>query len=133
MKFAGLILLMVFSSLIFIGCPDNEVIIADCTDGWHPCNDDQSECCPDTTSHDFIWEIHSLGNSWSVINDIEIVDENDIWVVGWISIIETDSSYTGSRRNNYNLAHWNGLDWSFELVLGPFELYNIDFISENNI
>ncbi|MFQ6605929.1 MAG: hypothetical protein ACE5D8_10345, partial [Fidelibacterota bacterium] len=42
----------------------------------------------DTTSHNFTWEIDTLGNYGSYLNDVAIIDENNIWVVG---NIETDS------------------------------------------
>ncbi|NOZ75489.1 MAG: hypothetical protein GXO90_08985, partial [FCB group bacterium] len=55
----------------------------------------------DTTSHNFIWEIDTLGNYGSYLNDVAIVDENNIWVVGYIT---TDTA-------TYNAAHWNGSEW----------------------
>ncbi|NOZ75676.1 MAG: hypothetical protein GXO90_09970, partial [FCB group bacterium] len=66
----------------------------------------------DTTSHNFVWEIDTLGSYGSYLNDVAIVparppgegaggDENNIWVVG---NIETDSG-------EYNAARWNGTDW----------------------
>jgi hypothetical protein len=57
----------------------------------------------DTTSHNFTWEIDTLGEYGSYLNDVWIVDENDIWVVGEII---TDSGW-------YNLAKWDGLNWSW--------------------
>ena len=54
----------------------------------------------DTTSHNFTWEIYTLGNG-GTLRDVWIVDENDIWVVGDII---TDSM-------EYNMAHWNGIKW----------------------
>ncbi len=55
----------------------------------------------DTTSHDFTWTIDTLGNYGSYLNDVAIIDENNIWVVG---NIETDSG-------SYNAAHWDGEQW----------------------
>jgi len=52
----------------------------------------------DTTSHNFIWEIDTLGIGGSYLNDVAIIDENNIWVVG---NIETDTA-------TYNAAHWDG-------------------------
>ncbi|MBT4383064.1 MAG: hypothetical protein HOD28_05600 [Candidatus Marinimicrobia bacterium] len=78
----------------------------------------------DTTSHNFTWEIDTLGEYGSYLNDVWIVDENDIWVVGEII---TDSGW-------YNLAKWDGLNWSLELVgsVGG-GLYNIYNFNENDI
>ncbi|NQV37579.1 MAG: hypothetical protein HQ509_06200 [Candidatus Marinimicrobia bacterium] len=61
----------------------------------------------DTTSHNFIWEIDTLGIYGSYLNDVAVVDENNIWVVGKIV---TDSS-------TYNAAHWDGEDWEMIKVL----------------
>jgi len=49
--------------LLFTACPDNNnpPPIADCDPGYHPCGTDSTECCLDTTSHNFVWEIDTLG------------------------------------------------------------------------
>ena len=78
----------------------------------------------DTTSHEFDWEIDTLGVYGSYLNDVWIVDEDDIWVVG---NIETDSG-------EYNVAHWNGEEWE---LLGIYsnilDLYSIWYFNENDI
>ena len=48
----------------------------------------------DTTSHNFIWEIDTLGISGS-LRDVQIIDENDIWVCSGIPM------------------RWNGIEWSY--------------------
>jgi len=60
----------------------------------------------DTTSHNFTWEIDTLGNYGSYLNDVAIVAENNIWVVGYIT---TDTA-------TYNAAHWNGSEWELILI-----------------
>jgi hypothetical protein len=55
----------------------------------------------DTTSHDFTWTVETLGDAGSYLHDVAIVDENNIWVVGYIK--EGDSIY--------NAAHWDGEKW----------------------
>ena len=97
----------------------------------------------DTTSHNFTWEIDTLGDYGSYLNDVWIVDENDIWVVG---NIETDSM-------EYNMAHWDGVEWELmglvsqdeqigHLGIDPIienysshtlDLYSIHYFSENDI
>ncbi|MDA3871728.1 MAG: hypothetical protein PF551_05180 [Candidatus Marinimicrobia bacterium] len=37
----------------------------------------------DTTSHNFTWTIDTLGIYGSSLRDVAIIDENNIWVVGW--------------------------------------------------
>ncbi|MBT3180446.1 MAG: hypothetical protein HN674_03360 [Candidatus Marinimicrobia bacterium] len=78
----------------------------------------------DTTSHNFTWEIDTLGEYGSYLNDVWIVDENDIWVVGEII---TDSGW-------YNLAKWDGLKWDLELVYAVGAIINsIQYFNENDI
>jgi len=84
----------------------------------------------DTTSHDFTWEIDTLGNYGSYLKDAWIVDENNIWVVG---NIETDSG-------TYNAAKWDGEKWNIFRIsfyyrsdLISTELYSIYYFSENDI
>jgi len=92
--------------LIQLGCPDppeSKPQLADCPVGKSPCIDDSTECCWDTTSHNFVWEIDTLGIYGSYLNDVAIIDENDVWVVG---NIETDTA-------TYNAAHWDGNEWVF--------------------
>ena len=80
----------------------------------------------DTTSHDFFWEIDTLGENHSYLKDVAIINENDIWVVG---NIETDSA-------TYNAAHWGGNEWEL-ILISPGGLINpissIYAISENDI
>ncbi len=57
------------------------------------------------TSHDFVWQKWLFGNiGTNEINDIEIIDENNIWAVG--SIWVQDSSTV-----LYNCIHWDGVSW----------------------
>jgi hypothetical protein len=65
----------------------------------------------DTTSHDFTWTVETLGDYGSYLNDVAIVDENNIWVVGYITLGDSI----------YNAAHWNGNVW--EMVNVMFALY----------
>ena len=100
-------------NLLFTACPDNNnpPPIADCDPGWHPCETDSTECCLDTTSHNFVWEIDTLGDYGSYLNDVAIIDENNIWVVGEIR----------TESGKFNAAHWNGEEW--ELVVIQPEQY----------
>ena len=102
----------------FLPCEDNiteccEVI---CPELHHHCGDFLTECCLDTTSHNFIWEIDTLGGHNSYLNDVAIIDENNIWAVG---NIETDSG-------EYNAAHWDGESWELLRITagGVFNPFN---------
>ena len=88
-----------------IDCGTHQVEVngnCECEEGYH-WNEDQTKCLMDTTSHNFTWVIDTLGDYGSYLNDVAIIDENNIWVVG---NIETDSG-------EYNAAHWDGIDWDF--------------------
>ena len=77
-----------------------------------------------TTSHDFVWEIDTLGHYGSYLKDAWIVDEDNIWVVG---NIETDSG-------EYNAAHWNGNEWELlGIYSNTLDLYSIFYFSDDDI
>jgi len=76
------------------------------------------------TSHDFTWEIETLGNWGSDLNDVWIVDENNIWAVG---NIETDSG-------EYNAAHWDGSKWEMlGIYSNTLDLLSIYYFSDDDI
>jgi hypothetical protein len=62
----------------------------------------------DTTSHNFTWQLYNLGDPQSgessMLYDVSIVDENNIWVVGEIYLKDTVQMY--------NAAHWDGQNWN---------------------
>ena len=92
----------------------------------------------DTTSHDITyWDIDTLGISGQ-INDVWIVDEDDIWVVGEINVPDPDSSWNGTGRETFNAAHWNGEKWEYIHIRGNLmndvgPLNSIWYFDENNI
>ena len=91
-------------------CGDRQIDVngnCECEPGYH-WSEDKTECLMDTTSHNFVWEIDTLGISGS-LRDVQIIDENNIWVVGEI---ETDSG-------KYGGAHWNGISWELKKLKGP--------------
>ena len=63
----------------------------------------------DTTSHNFTWQTFTFGqHSSSVLYDVAIIDENNIWAVGEIymkdSLGQPDPTF-------YNVVHWDGTKW----------------------
>lgn len=77
------------------------------------------QCLHDTTSHNFVWEVDTLGMYFTVLYDIAIVDQNDIWAVGEISTPETNKfDSMGVWQTPYNLAHWDGSEWELMKVMG---------------
>ena len=97
-------LLLLLTFFLIQACPEppeTKPQLADCPIGKSPCEDDSTICCWDTTSHNFTWKIDTLGISGS-LRDVQIIDENNIWVVGEF---ETDSV-------EYNATRWDGIRWN---------------------
>jgi len=95
----------------------------ECVEGYH-WNEDKTECLMDTTSHNFVWEIDTLGDYGSYLNDVAIIDDNNVWIVG---NIETDSM-------EYNAAHWDGNKWELiGIYSNTLDLYSIQYFDENDI
>ena len=72
----------------------------------------------DTTSHNFSWQMFTFGEqSSSVLYDVAIINENDIWAVGEIY---TKDSYTYDSLGNwidpYNAIHWDGEKWGLKRI-----------------
>ncbi len=69
----------------------------------------------DTTSHNFTWQSWSFGeHSSSVLYDVAIINENNIYAVGEIYINDS----TGQPDPNaYNLARWNGIEWTLHRIM----------------
>lgn len=69
----------------------------------------------DTTSHNFTWQTFEFGqHSSSILYDVAIIDENNIWAVGEIYI---NDSLGNPDPNLYNLIKWDGIIWKPERVL----------------
>jgi len=135
-RFLPITLLSLTTILLLTACPDNTPLncgdhqievngACECEVGYH-WNEDQTCCLMDTTSHNFVWEIDTLGDYGSYLNDVAIVDENNIWAVGYIT---TDTA-------TYNAAHWNGSEWEL-ILISPAGLLNpiscIFAFNENDI
>ncbi len=62
-----------------------------------------------TTSHNFTWQIFTFGqHSSSILYDVAIIDENNIWAVGEI--------YADTTGQAYNAVHWNGTSWELKRI-----------------
>lgn len=84
----------------------------------------------DTTSHEFIWEIDTLGGIQSRINGLWASDENNVYAVGKFQL-----------DTNAHIARWDGSKWTY---LRPYavngwggiqagELLSIFGISRNKV
>jgi len=77
----------------------------------------------DTTSHNFTWVIDTLGNYGSYLNDVAIVNDDNIWVVGYIT---TDTA-------TYNAAHWDGNEWELILIDRIVDFDGVYAFNDNEI
>ena len=84
----------------------------------------------DTTSHNIHWQMDVIGKYYSILRDVVIIDENNIWAVGEI---KTDSG-------TYNAVKWNGNEWQIfnieayygtALVNPP--MYSIQYFNNDDI
>lgn len=106
--------------------------------GINSCKSPTSSCddCPekpDTTSHNFQITVDTIGNAGSILWDVAIVNDTNIWVVGDITKYPYDS------QERWNAAQWDGKKWNkkrillkqFNEVLWPNIIYTT-FITPDN-
>jgi len=77
----------------------------------------------DTTSHNFTWQTFTFGgaNGSSVLNDVAIISENNIWAVGEIHTADTDQfDSSGVWVQPYNAVHWDGNSWKLKRIIVNF-------------
>ncbi|MBK7104560.1 MAG: glucosyl transferase [Ignavibacteriae bacterium] len=68
----------------------------------------------DTTSHNITWQTFLFGeHSSSVLYDVAVIDENNIWAVGEIYL---NDSLNSPDPKFYNLIRWNGKEWKPERI-----------------
>ena len=71
----------------------------------------------DTTSHIFSYQTFELGEpltgNSSILYDVAILNENNIWGVGEIYMLD---SLGQSDPEPYAIAHWNGIEWNLMKV-----------------
>lgn len=70
---------------------------------------------PDTTSHNFVWRVDTLGGPFSTAISIEIVNENEIYVGGEFFVYPNPEDLSVSDR--FNLAVWDGKKWTLNKIL----------------
>ena len=81
----------------------------------------------DTTSHNFVWERIKLCDGGGDIHDVEVVDEDNVWVVGEFFPKPDIGEYFP------NVAHWDGTEWKLQQIKYGGPIYDILYISENDI
>ncbi len=89
----------------------------------------------DTTSNDFTWQTYTFGevNGSSVLYDVAIINENDIWAVGEIHT-EDDFDSLG-HYHPYNAVHWDGQEWELKRIGSGYgnPYYTVYAFNENDV
>ncbi len=107
-------------------------------DSLHPSSNIVTVTTMDTTSHDFTFDMLTFGGDYGscALYDCAIIDGNNIWAVGEITI--GDSSSRG--YSTYNAVHWDGYEWRLKRI--PYYygsstiyggIYAIEAFGENDI
>ncbi|MDP3832221.1 MAG: hypothetical protein Q8Q47_13215, partial [Ignavibacteriaceae bacterium] len=88
----------------------------------------------DTTSHNFTWQTFEFGqHSSSVLYDVAIIDENNIWAVGEIYMNDSNGN---PDPTFYNAVHWNGTEWELKKIFykgGIWPIRTIFAFNDNDI
>ncbi len=87
----------------------------------------------DTTSHNFTWQMDTLGVTSSVLSDVAIINDTLAYVVGEMYLRDSTGQLDPIF---YNLARWNGQQWILQKILyngGPFVGRWLLAFSENDI
>jgi hypothetical protein len=88
---------------------------------------------PDTTIHEFSWQTWTFGELGSShFRDVAIVDENNIWAVGEITVYDPDSSFNGPD-GKLQRCRWDGEKWNLMRTWGPVIFEQYLYFSENDI
>ena len=69
---------------------------------------------PDTTGHDFVWTVDTIGIELDDINDVAIISEDEVWVVGQFDQRGDDGNIDWSKRGN--TARWDGKKWTIHRI-----------------
>jgi hypothetical protein len=80
----------------------------------------------DTTSHNFTWQSFTFGGigGSSVLYDVAIIDENNIWAVGEIYM---NDSLGRPDPSAYNAVHWDGQRWELKRIYTYSNCSSVDF------
>ena len=73
------------------------------------------------TSNNFTWQVFTFGNpnyGYSVLRDVSVIDENYIWVVGKVYLLD---SLGQTDTQVYGAGYWNGSEW--DLMKVPYSDY----------
>jgi hypothetical protein len=92
----------------------------------------------DTTSHDFVWFIDTLGAPPSYPNDICCISDTNVWAVGLFYV--KDSTGKINQNISANAAHWDGYKWTLVRIMPLFngdtlfsEIHTVWATADNDI
>jgi hypothetical protein len=87
----------------------------------------------DTSSHNFVWYIDTLGSPFSRVNDVYCVSENEAWAVGKFFYLDPETGRPDWERTS-NAAHWDGEKWTMHRILNRgTEFHAIHVLSADDI
>ncbi|HMN50022.1 MAG TPA: glucosyl transferase [Ignavibacteriaceae bacterium] len=92
-----------------------------------PTSNEVSVTTMDTTSHNFTWQTFTFGDAGagsSTLYDVAIIDENNIWAVGEIYMLD---SLGRPDPNAYNAVHWDGTKWELKRIYTYSACSSIDY------
>ncbi len=89
----------------------------------------------DTTSHDFTWEIDTLGNLMGFgMMDVAIINDTCVWIAGEINVMDSLGNW---KDFSYNVARWNGASWSLmtsmDSAYGYYQNYSIFAFNDSDL
>lgn len=87
----------------------------------------------DTTSSNFVWHVDTIADYPSVLRDVAIISDNDIWAVGELKM----------AGGPYNAVHWDGNEWTYfkiptitypnQSLIGSADLKTVYAISSSEV
>jgi len=103
--------------------------------GYNNASNEISVTTMDTTSHNFTWQTFTFGDAGagsSTLYDVTIIDENNIWAVGEIYMLD---SLGRPDPNAYNAVHWDGTKWELKRIggVGGWPCHTVFAFSTNNV
>lgn len=84
------------------------------------CNDDPPVIPPnnnDTTSHDYTWQIDTLGDANGILYDIALINDTLAYAVGEIYLKDSSGIL---ETTPYGLAIWNGKSWKLKQIYARY-------------
>jgi hypothetical protein len=102
------LLILLFLSIISVNLS--------CEHTAQPPNDCTPPLPTETTSHNFIWRLDTLGaGNGSVLNDVAILNDTLAYAVGEIYLKDSTGQFDPQA---YNASKWNGKNWELKRI--PF-------------